>query len=137
MTRQNRSARFTTFFTFCRRLLTSTAAIQRIAGATFLYTRKRKPNRQKNFGPRRLTFETVEARILLSANSADFNGDTIVDAADLAIWQDNYGSTSGVVHSLGDADADGDVDGADFLSWQRGDGQTIATVDITFYQRRF
>jgi len=125
MTRQNRSARFTTFFTFCRRL----------------FAWLRLPSRRRPGGAprvsRRLTFETVEARILLSANSADFNGDTIVDAADLAIWQDNYGSTSGIVHSLGDADADGDVDGADFLSWQRGDGQTIPTIDITFTNADF
>lgn len=50
--------------------------------------------------------------------TADFNGDTHVDGSDLNTWQSNYGATSGVTNSMGDADLDGDVDGADFLRWQ-------------------
>lgn len=45
----------------------------------------------------------------------DFNRDFAVDAADLAIWMDNFGGDA----LLGDADENGVVDGADFLIWQR------------------
>jgi len=37
-----------------------------------------------------------------------------VDAADLAVWQANFG-----VNANGDADGDGDTDGNDFLVWQQ------------------
>lgn len=52
---------------------------------------------------------------------ADFNGDGIVNAADLAIWSANYGleGPAGFLDTLGDADGDGDVDGADFLKIQK------------------
>ena len=44
----------------------------------------------------------------------DFNGDNVVDAADLAKWQGDFG-----VNGDSDADNDNDSDGADFLTWQR------------------
>lgn len=44
----------------------------------------------------------------------DFNGDGVVDGADLGIWRAAYG-----VNARGDADADGDTDGRDFLVWQK------------------
>ena len=53
----------------------------------------------------------------------DFNGDGVVDALDLAIWQANVGITMGASVLQGDADGDGDVDGDDFLFWQRNAGQ--------------
>jgi hypothetical protein len=43
----------------------------------------------------------------------DFNGNQIVDGADLAEWRAEFGSSGA------DADADGDSDGSDFLIWQR------------------
>ncbi len=46
---------------------------------------------------------------------ADFNGDSIVDAADIAIWQMNFGLQMGATGLQGDADGDGDVDGIDFF----------------------
>ncbi|MBX3426861.1 MAG: hypothetical protein KF688_14370 [Pirellulales bacterium] len=49
---------------------------------------------------------------------ADFDADGVVDGADLAIWQTNYGA-EGASQSVGDATGDGLVDGADFLAWQR------------------
>jgi len=51
--------------------------------------------------------------------SADFDGSTVVDNADLAQWEAAYGLTAGA-----DADGDGDSDGADFLVWQREFGLT-------------
>ena len=58
---------------------------------------------------------------LASANPAtpgDFNLDESVDATDLGIWQQTYGSNPSGGH-FGDADNDGDADGFDFLAWQR------------------
>jgi uncharacterized protein YkwD len=46
--------------------------------------------------------------------AGDFNGDGLVNAADLAIWTSNFGVAEGA-----DADGDGDTDGDDFLVWQR------------------
>ncbi len=51
--------------------------------------------------------------------SADFDGNTIVDAADLDLWEIGYGKASGAVKTDGDADNNGLVDGRDFLIWQR------------------
>lgn len=48
---------------------------------------------------------------------ADFNVDFTVDAQDLDIWQNGYGSPG--VRANGDADGDGLVTGTDFLIWQR------------------
>ncbi len=48
---------------------------------------------------------------------ADFDVDGDVDAADLAVWQSNFGLAT-AMRSQGDADRDGVVDGADFLAWQ-------------------
>jgi hypothetical protein len=52
------------------------------------------------------------------AMGPDFNGDGVVNALDLAIWQANVGITIGASVLQGDADGDGDVDGDDFLIWQ-------------------
>lgn len=49
----------------------------------------------------------------------DFNSDDLVDAADLGIWRENFGSTGMPANTLGDANGDGIADGADFLVWQR------------------
>ncbi len=48
---------------------------------------------------------------------ADFNGDTIVDDADLLIWRTFFGLTApaGSIGAFGDADGDGDVDGGDYF----------------------
>jgi hypothetical protein len=45
---------------------------------------------------------------------ADFNADSLVNAADLDVWRGAYAT-----NALGDADNDFDSDGADFLLWQR------------------
>ena len=54
----------------------------------------------------------------------DFDNDGAVDAADLAVWQNNYGETGNAAYLLGDGDGDGDTDGRDFLVWQRQYGTT-------------
>ncbi|WP_168205193.1 DUF4434 domain-containing protein [Bythopirellula goksoeyrii] len=50
----------------------------------------------------------------------DFNGDFVVDDADLLKWQSDYGNGNG-----SDADDDGDTDAADFLVWQRNLGSSL------------
>jgi hypothetical protein len=44
----------------------------------------------------------------------DFNGDSVVNGDDLAVWRDSVGP-----NPAADADGDNDSDGADFLTWQR------------------
>ncbi len=48
--------------------------------------------------------------------TADFNGDSLVDATDLATLRANYGNTA--TSASGDANGDGQVSAADFLIWQ-------------------
>ncbi len=61
--------------------------------------------------------DTVTLRLLdlTTVIGADFNGDGIVDATDLSIWQIFFGITSGASQLQGDADGDGDVDGDDLV----------------------
>jgi hypothetical protein len=60
-----------------------------------------------------------------AAIGPDFNGDGVVNTADLNVWLANVGITSGASVTQGDADADGDVDGDDFLFWQRNAGRPM------------
>jgi pectate lyase len=53
---------------------------------------------------------------------ADFNGDFVVDQADLANWSAGLGTTAGAERTDGDANGDGAVDGGDFLVWQQNFG---------------
>jgi T5SS/PEP-CTERM-associated repeat protein len=50
--------------------------------------------------------------------SGDFDGSGVVDAADLAIWKQNFGLTPATL-AQGDANGDGVVDGGDFFIWQQ------------------
>jgi hypothetical protein len=50
--------------------------------------------------------------------AADFTGNGVVNAADLANWRQNFGASGAATKPQGDADNDQDVDGADFLRWQ-------------------
>jgi hypothetical protein len=54
----------------------------------------------------------------------DFNGDDVVDSADLALWSSAITNQT----NAADADNDGDSDGADFLTWQRNLGATSAST---------
>ena len=49
----------------------------------------------------------------------DFDGNGVVNGADLTVWQASFGVNGGA-----DADDDGDSDGRDFLVWQRNLGKT-------------
>lgn len=49
---------------------------------------------------------------------ADFNGDTVVDANDYALWRDSLGATGLNPYDLGDANGDGTVDDADYAAWR-------------------
>jgi len=72
------------------------------------------------------------------AESADFNSSGNVNAADLAIWAENFGTTGeGATFDKGNADGGSvvapistDVDGEDFLIWQRtfNGGSPVAAV---------
>lgn len=58
-----------------------------------------------------------------AGSGADFNGDNIVDAQDLAIWQGNFGLGANpppaATQADGDANGDGVVDGSDFMLIQQ------------------
>ena len=63
--------------------------------------------------------------------SADFNGDDIVDGTDFLMWQRGVGATSGA--SLEDGDANGDevVDGNDLEVWKLQFGTPGAQISAT------
>jgi len=55
----------------------------------------------------------------------DFNGDLVVDGADLLLWQQGFASAVGVP-STGDANRDGRIDAQDLLAWKFNLGVTMA-----------
>jgi autotransporter-associated beta strand protein len=50
---------------------------------------------------------------------ADFNGDGVVDGADLEEWSSQFGMVAEAPPLVGDADGSLKIDGLDFLIWQR------------------
>jgi hypothetical protein len=70
-----------------------------------------------------LNFGTTASPIFAS----DFNGDGMVNAADLAVWQTHLGMMPATAAD-GDANGDGKVDGADFAIWQRQNGSHFPVV---------
>jgi hypothetical protein len=69
----------------------------------------------------RFTVQSMRDMGYTVAEFEDFNGDGLVNAADLSILQTNFGATGLEIDSMafGDANRDRVVDGADFLLWQR------------------
>lgn len=61
----------------------------------------------------------ARALALVDGVPGDFNADGAIDAADLALWQANFGAVGNATRAMGDANADQTVDGADFLLWQQ------------------
>jgi hypothetical protein len=60
---------------------------------------------------------TIDGTLVI-ASLADFNGNLVVDGADLATWKAGFGSLAGTFAS-GNLDGDMDTDGHDFLLWQK------------------
>lgn len=65
-----------------------------------------------------------------SGDNADFNGDTIVNGADLLVWQRGFGIPSGATLGQGDADGNGAVDDSDLAIWQTQFGQGAPLVAV-------
>ncbi|WP_428307742.1 PEP-CTERM sorting domain-containing protein [Lacipirellula sp.] len=69
------------------------------------------------------TGAVVYGTITAPSVPGDFDGNGLVNAADLTKWKGDYG-----VNANSDANGDGKSDGADFLIWQRNFGAGAATV---------
>lgn len=64
-----------------------------------------------------------------TANSADFDGNDIVDGRDFLIWQRGFGAAGTGTSATGDANGDHDIDGDDLTIWKNQFGSAgIAAV---------
>jgi hypothetical protein len=72
-----------------------------------------------------------DVALFSAGQPGDFNGDGLVDGADLADWQAGFGIAAGATAPQGDADAD--VDGTDFLRWQQRFGLTAGNGAVEGY----
>lgn len=65
---------------------------------------------------------------VLNVPAGDYNFDGQVNAADLAVWRADYGSTT---KAEADGNGNGVVDGGDFLVWQRSLGQNFGVPPVS------
>jgi hypothetical protein len=70
------------------------------------------------YGLPAVTVAVTEFGIVPKPPESDFDGNSVVNAVDLALWRANFGKKDGATRAQGDADGDADVDGGDFLKWQ-------------------
>lgn len=63
-------------------------------------------------------WEPISVTLTPYVESANFNGDAIVDGADFLLWQRNEGVTGGATLGQGDANGSGSVDAADCDIWR-------------------
>ncbi len=64
----------------------------------------------------------------VSANSADFNADGVVDAADYTVWRDSVGVPNDL---RGDSNGAGNVNSLDYQNWRSSFGQLPLTASQT------
>jgi hypothetical protein len=67
----------------------------------------------------------VEYIQFVPTNSADFNGDHVIDASDYAVWRKFNPIASGATQATGDANGDGDNDGSDYDAWRATFGNAV------------
>lgn len=67
----------------------------------------------------------------IRTNQGDYAANNVVDGADLANWQANFGTESGATKAMGDGDGDGDVDGADLIIWSRSVSDVFAAEPVS------
>lgn len=71
---------------------------------------------------------TVTSVRVLNLSPGDFDRNGVVNNADLAILNANFGITAGALFDQGDSNMDGKVGGFDFLAWQRARGASGTPV---------
>jgi hypothetical protein len=71
--------------------------------------------------------EHVEYIPFVATNSADFNGDHVIDAQDYALWRKYNPLASGATQATGDANGDGKNDGLDYTAWRATFGNAVGS----------
>lgn len=80
-------------------------------------------------GPGAVGFDNILLKLvdLAPGNSADFNGNGTVDAADYTLWRDNLGLVGTGTQATGDANGDTNIDVADYDVWKSTFGTTLGS----------
>jgi hypothetical protein len=63
--------------------------------------------------------------VVTPGNSADFNSNGTIDAADYVVWRNNTPLIGGATQSQGDANGDGNVDDTDYELWRASFGSNV------------
>jgi hypothetical protein len=86
-----------------------------------LATIKNTPGVDSGTGP--VVFDYYEIESVVADQTADFNGNGTVDAADYTVWRNNLGLMDTATQATGDANGDGDVTAADYTAWKSAFGE--------------